>query len=176
MIGIESGIMTTIHSYTGDQPTLDKKHSDLYRSRAAAMSMIPTSTGAAKAVSLVLPELAGKLDGSAIRVPTPNVSIIDFVADVNSDTTVSEVNNMFKLASKGNLSGVLDYEDMPLVSIDYNGNKHSSIIDGLSTKVIDKNLVKVFAWYDNECGYSNKLIDLANSSSIIAFKTLSLPD
>jgi glyceraldehyde 3-phosphate dehydrogenase len=107
-----------------------------------------------------MPELKGKLDGMAIRVPTPNVSIVDFVADVNSDTTISEVNNMFKLASKGNLSGILDYEDTPLVSIDYNGNKHSSIVDGLSTKVIDKRLVKVLAWYDNECGYSSRVCDL----------------
>ena len=147
---IKRAVMTTIHSFTNDQHLLDLPHNDLRRGRAASVSMIPTTTGAAKAVTLVMPELKGKLDGMAIRVPTPNVSIIDFVADVSSDTTVSEVNNMFKLASKGNLSGVLDYEDMPLVSIDYNGNKHSSIIDGLSTKVIDKNLVKVFAWYDNE--------------------------
>ena len=157
---INRGVMTTIHSFTNDQNILDLPHKDLRRGRAASVSMIPTTTGAAKAVTLVMPELKGKLDGMAIRVPTPNVSIVDFVADVNSDTTISEVNNMFKLASKGNLSSILDYEDTPLVSIDYNGNKHSSIIDGLSTKVIDKRLVKVFAWYDNECGYSSRVCDL----------------
>jgi len=157
---INRGVMTTIHSFTNDQNILDLPHKDLRRGRAASVSMIPTTTGAAKAVTLVMPELKGKLDGMAIRVPTPNVSIVDFVADVNSDTTISEVNNMFKLASKGNLSSILDYEDTPLVSIDYNGNKHSSIIDGLSTKVIDKRLVKVLAWYDNECGYSSRVCDL----------------
>ena len=122
--------------------------------------MIPTTTGAAKAVTLVMPELKGKLDGMAIRVPTPNVSVVDFVADVNTDTTVSEVNNMFKLASKSGLKGILDYEDAPLVSVDYNGNEHSSIVDGLATKVIDKRLVKVLAWYDNEWGYSSRVRDL----------------
>ena len=152
--------MTTIHSFTNDQQILDLPHKDLRRARAASVSMIPTTTGAAKAVTLVMPELKGKLDGMAIRVPTPNVSVVDFVADVNTDATVSEVNNMFKLASKSGLKGILDYEDAPLVSVDYNGNEYSSIVDGLATKVIDKRLVKVLAWYDNEWGYSSRVCDL----------------
>jgi len=157
---IERGVMTTIHSFTNDQQILDLPHKDLRRARAASVSMIPTTTGAAKAVSLVIPELKGKLDGMAIRVPTPNVSIVDFVADVGKDTTASEVNDFFKLASKTGLKGILDYEDLPLVSVDYQGNKYSSILDGLSTKVIDKRLVKVLAWYDNEWGYSSRVCDL----------------
>ena len=159
-LGIKRGVMTTIHSFTNDQQILDLPHKDLRRARAASVSMIPTTTGAAKAVTLVMPELKGKLDGMAIRVPTPNVSVVDFVADVNTDTTVSEVNNMFKLASKSGLKGILDYEDAPLVSVDYNGNEYSSIVDGLATKVIDKRLVKVLAWYDNEWGYSSRVCDL----------------
>jgi glyceraldehyde 3-phosphate dehydrogenase len=152
--------MTTIHSFTNDQQILDLPHKDLRRARAASLSMIPTTTGAAKAVSLVIPELKGKLDGMAIRVPTPNVSIVDFVADVAKDTTASEVNDLFKLASKADLKGILDYEEIPLVSVDYLGNEYSSIVDGLATKVIDKRLVKVLAWYDNEWGYSSRVCDL----------------
>ncbi len=157
---IERGVMTTIHSFTNDQQILDLPHKDLRRARAASVSMIPTTTGAAKAVCLVLPELKGKLDGMAIRVPTPNVSIVDFVAAVGKDTTESEVNDIFKVASKGDLKGILDYEEQPLVSIDYQGNPFSSIVDGLATKVIDKKLVKVLAWYDNEWGYSSRVCDL----------------
>ena len=159
-LGIERGVMTTIHSYTNDQQILDLPHKDLRRSRAASLSMIPTTTGAAKAVTLVMPELTGKLDGMAIRVPTPNVSIVDFVADVKKDTSVKVVNDIFKSASEGYLKGILSYEDAPLVSIDYNGNSCSSIVDGLSTKVIDKRLLKVLAWYDNEWGYSSRVRDL----------------
>ena len=159
-LGIERGVMTTIHSYTNDQPILDLPHKDLRRSRAASLSMIPTTTGAAKAVTLVMPELTGKLDGMAIRVPTPNVSIVDFVADVKKDTSVKVVNDIFKSASEGYLKGILSYEDAPLVSIDYNGNSCSSIVDGLSTKVIDKRLLKILAWYDNEWGYSSRVRDL----------------
>ena len=159
-LGIARGVMTTIHSFTNDQQILDLPHKDLRRGRAASISMIPTTTGAAKAVSLVLPELEGKLDGMAIRVPTPNVSIVDFVADVGKDTTVSEVNEMFRIASKNDLKEILDFEETPLVSIDYQGNAYSSIVDGLSTKVIDKRLVKVLAWYDNEWGYSSRVCDL----------------
>ena len=157
---VERGVMTTIHSFTNDQQILDLPHKDLRRARAASVSMIPTTTGAAKAVCLVLPELKGKLDGMAIRVPTPNVSIVDFVADVSKGTTESEVNDMFKVASKGDLKGVLDYEEQPLVSVDFQGNSFSSIVDGLATKVIDKKLVKVLAWYDNEWGYSSRVCDL----------------
>ena len=159
-LGIERGVMTTIHSFTNDQQILDLPHKDLRRARAASVSMIPTTTGAAKAVALVLPELKGKLDGMAIRVPTPNVSIVDFVADVGIDTTAPEVNDLFKHASKTDLKGILDYEDTPLVSVDYQGNEYSSIVDGLATKVIDKRLVKVLAWYDNEWGYSSRVCDL----------------
>ena len=159
-LGIERGVMTTIHSYTNDQQILDLPHKDLRRARAASLSMIPTTTGAAKAVTLVIPELKGKLDGMAIRVPTPNVSIVDFVADVKRDTSVGDVNDFFKIASEGYLKGILSYEDIPLVSVDYNGNPHSSIVDGLATKVIDKRLVKVLAWYDNEWGYSSRVRDL----------------
>lgn len=153
--------MTTIHAYTGDQRLLDFPHKDLRRARAAAMSMIPTTTGAAKAVSLVLPELAGKLNGLAIRVPIPNVSIVDFVATVEkSGVTVSDVNAVLKEASEKSLAGILGYCDLPLVSSDYNGSKLSSIVDGPTTYVID-NMVKVLTWYDNETGYSNRMIDLA---------------
>ena len=159
-LAIERGIMTTIHSFTNDQKILDSPHKDLRRARAASVSMIPTTTGAAKAVSLVLPELRGKLDGMSIRVPTPNVSIVDFVASVGKDTTVSEINEMFKFASNSDLKGILDYEETALVSVDYQGNQYSSIVDGLSTKVVDRRLVKVLAWYDNEWGYSSRVCDL----------------
>ena len=157
---IERGVMTTIHSYTNDQQILDLPHKDLRRARAASVSMIPTTTGAAKAVSLVLPELKGKLDGMAIRVPTPNVSIVDFVAEVEKETSVDEVNTMFQEAARGSLKGILRYEEAPLVSVDFNGNDASSIIDSQSTKVIDGRLVKVLAWYDNEWGYSSRVRDL----------------
>jgi len=159
-LAIERGIMTTIHSFTNDQKILDSPHKDLRRARSASVSMIPTTTGAAKAVSLVLPELRGKLDGMSIRVPTPNVSIVDFVASVGKDTTVSEINEMFKFASNSDLKGILDYEETALVSVDYQGNQYSSIVDGLSTKVVDRRLVKVLAWYDNEWGYSSRVCDL----------------
>ncbi len=158
--GIRKGVMTTIHSYTNDQKILDLPHKDLRRARAANLSMIPTTTGAAKAVSLVLPELKGKLDGMAIRVPTPNVSLIDLVAEVEKDTSEEDVNNCLKAASQNELKGILRFEDMPLVSIDYNGAQDSSIVDGPSTKVMDKNMIKVLAWYDNEWGYSNRTKDL----------------
>ncbi len=159
--GITAGLMTTIHSYTGDQRLLDFPHKDLRRSRAAALSMIPTSTGAAKAVSLVLPELAGKLNGLAIRVPTPNVSIVDLVATIEkSGVTVSDVNQAMKNASENALAGILGYSELPLVSTDYNGSVLSSILDADTTYVID-NMVKVLSWYDNESGYSNRMVDLA---------------
>jgi glyceraldehyde 3-phosphate dehydrogenase len=159
--GIKSGLMTTIHSYTGDQRLLDFPHKDLRRARAAALSMIPTTTGAAKAVALVLPELTGKLNGLAIRVPTPNVSIVDFVASLEkSGIAASEVNDALKNASEGSLAGILGYSDLPLVSIDFNGSPLSSIVDGLTTYAVG-NMVKILAWYDNETGYSNRMIDLA---------------
>lgn len=158
--GIKRGLMTTIHSYTNDQKILDLPHKDLRRARAAALSMIPTTTGAAKAVSLVLPQLKGKLDGMAIRVPTPNVSVVDLVAELDKDTTAEEVNAVFKKAAEGELKGILQYCDEPLVSIDFNGNSNSSIVDALSTKVIEKKMVKVLAWYDNEWGYSCRVRDL----------------
>ncbi|MBW2568276.1 MAG: type I glyceraldehyde-3-phosphate dehydrogenase [Deltaproteobacteria bacterium] len=159
--GIKCGLMTTIHSYTGDQCLLDFPHKDLRRARAAAMSMIPTTTGAAKAVALVLPELSGKLNGLAIRVPTPNVSIVDLVVTVEkSGVTVSDVNDALKKASEGTLSGILGYCDLPLVSCDYNGSVLSSIVDAPTTYVVD-NMVKVISWYDNEAGYSNRMVDLA---------------
>ena len=160
-IGIQSGIMTTIHSYTGDQPTLDKKHSDLYRSRAAAMSMIPTSTGAAKAVGLVLPELAGKLDGSAIRVPTPNVSCVDFTFQATRDTSVEEINLAIKVIAETKMKGVLDYDPEPKVSIDFNHDTHSSNFAPAQTKVIAGKLVRVLSWYDNEWGFSCRMADTA---------------
>ena len=157
---IEKGLMTTIHSYTNDQRILDLPHSDLRRARAANVSMIPTTTGAAKAVALVLPEIAGRLDGMAIRVPTPNVSLIDLVVEVKKNTSNKEVNEMFKEAAREGLKNILRVEDNPLVSIDYNGDPYSSIIDGLSTKVMKDNMIKVLAWYDNEWGYSNRVKDL----------------
>jgi glyceraldehyde 3-phosphate dehydrogenase len=159
--GIRSGLMTTIHSYTGDQRLLDFPHKDLRRARAAAQSMIPTSTGAAKAVALVLPELAGKLNGLAIRVPTPNVSIVDIVVTVEkSGVSATEVNEALKTAAEGELSGILGYCDLPLVSTDYNGNTLSSIVDAQTTYVVDQ-MVKVLSWYDNEAGYSTRMVDLA---------------
>ncbi len=159
--GIEKGYMTTIHSYTGDQPTLDTMHKDLYRARAAAMSMIPTSTGAAKAVGLVLPELAGKLDGSSIRVPTPNVSVVDLKFVPRRDVTVEEVNAAMKKAAEGELKGVLDYVTRPLVSIDFNHDPHSSNFAEDQTTVLDGNLVRILTWYDNEWGFSNRMSDTA---------------
>jgi len=158
--GIEKGLVTTVHSYTNDQNILDLPHKDLRRARAGAMSMIPTTTGAAKAVSLVLPELKGKLDGMAIRVPTPNVSVVDLVVTLKKKTDAAKVNAALKKASKGALKGVLGFEEAPLVSIDYNGNQLSSIVDASCTKVQDGNLVKVLSWYDNECGFSNRVVDL----------------
>ncbi len=160
-LGILKGIMTTIHSYTNDQKILDLPHSDLRRARAAAVSMIPTTTGAASAVGLVIPGLKGKLDGMAIRVPTPNVSLVDLTVLVKNDTDEKQVNEMMKEASRTYLKGILQYCDEPLVSIDFNLNDHSSIFDSLTTKVIDKNLIKVCAWYDNEWAYSCRMVDLA---------------
>ena len=159
--GIKRGMMTTIHSYTNDQRILDLPHEDYRRARAATESMIPTSTGAAAAVSLVLPELKGKLDGMAVRVPTPNVSLVDLVVELEKDVTTEEVNGALKNAAENELKGILEYNELPLVSRDYNGNPASSTVDGLSTMVIDKNLVKVLSWYDNETGYSTRCIDLA---------------
>jgi glyceraldehyde 3-phosphate dehydrogenase len=159
--GIERGFMTTIHSYTNDQKILDAPHRDLRRARAAAVSQIPTTTGAAKAVGLVLPELKGKIDGIAVRVPTPDVSLVDFVAVVKKAATVEEINAAFRTAAAGALKGILGVTDEPLVSCDFMGNPHSGIVDLLSTKVMDGNLVKVIAWYDNEWGYSSRLVDLA---------------
>jgi len=161
LIGIERGYMTTVHAYTGDQPVLDTLHSDPRRARAAALSMIPTSTGAAKAVGLVLPELAGKLDGSAIRVPTPNVSMVDLKFDAGRDTTAEEINAAIKAAAEGPLKGVLGYEDMPAVSIDFNHNPNSSTFDSSQTKVIDGRFVRILTWYDNEWGFSNRMSDTA---------------
>jgi len=159
---IISGLMTTIHSYTNDQKLLDSRHhKDLRRSRAAAMSIIPTTTGAAKAVNLVLPELEGKLNGLSLRVPTPNVSVVDFVAIVNKPTSIDDVNLELKNASESELQGILAFSDLPLVSSDFNGDPHSSIVDGLSTMVVGEKHVKVIAWYDNEWGYANRVIDLA---------------
>ncbi len=158
--GIVKGMMTTIHSYTNDQRILDLPHSDMRRARAAALSMIPTTTGAAKAVSLVLPELKGKLDGLAVRVPTPNVSLVDVVVETEKKTSVEEVNAALKAAAEGPLKGILEFCELPLVSKDFNGNAASSIVDGLSTAVMDGTMVKVLSWYDNEWGYSNRVLDL----------------
>jgi len=159
--GIKRGLMTTIHSYTNDQQILDLPHKDYRRARAAGMSIIPTTTGAAKAVSLVLPELKGKLNGFAMRVPTPNVSVVDLVAELDKEVTAEAVNEVMKKAAEGELKGVLAYSDEPLVSVDYNHDAHSSTVDGLSTMVIEGNMVKVVSWYDNEWGYSNRVVDLA---------------
>ena len=160
-IGIEKGFMTTIHSYTGDQPTLDTLHKDLYRARAAAMNMIPTSTGAAKAVGLVLPELDGKLDGVAIRVPTPNVSVVDLKFIAPRKTSVEEVNDAIRAAAEGELKGILGFTDEPLVSQDFNHDPHSSVFHMDQTKVMEGTLVRVLSWYDNEWGFSNRMADTA---------------
>jgi len=162
--GIEQGFMTTIHSYTGDQRILDFPHKDLRRARAAAVSIIPTTTGAAKAIGMVIPELNGKLDGMAIRVPTPDGSLTDLTCILKRNVTVEEVNNAFKQASQNSLRGIMDYTEEPIVSTDVIGNPHSAIIDGLSTKLIGEqgNLLKILSWYDNEWGYSCRLVDLIN--------------
>ncbi|WP_294395220.1 type I glyceraldehyde-3-phosphate dehydrogenase [uncultured Sphingomonas sp.] len=163
-IGIERGLMTTIHSYTNDQRILDQIHKDMRRARAAAMSMIPTTTGAARAVGEVLPELKGKLDGSSIRVPTPNVSVVDLTFQPKRDTTVDEVNAALKAAAEsGPLKGVLQYVTEPLVSIDFNGDAHSSSVDSLETTVLEGKLVRVLSWYDNEWGFSNRMVDTAGA-------------
>lgn len=158
--GIENGLMTTVHAYTNDQMNLDNPHKDLRRARACAQSIIPTSTGAAKVLSLVLPELKGKLHGLSLRVPTPNVSLVDLVVDLKTDVTVEEVNAAFIEASKGSMKGILGFTTEPLVSIDFNSDPHSAIVDGLTTMVIGSRKVKVLAWYDNEWGYSARVIDL----------------
>ncbi len=160
-LGIERGFMTTVHSYTGDQPVLDTLHKDLHRARGAAMSLIPTSTGAARAVGLVLPELAGKLDGTAIRVPTPNVSLVDLTFTAGRDTTVEEINDAINVAAAGPMSGVLATNDMPLVSCDFNHNQASSVFDLTQTQVVDGRFVRVLSWYDNEWGFSNRMNDVA---------------
>ncbi|WP_296477293.1 type I glyceraldehyde-3-phosphate dehydrogenase [Roseinatronobacter sp.] len=163
-VGISRGFMTTIHSYTGDQPTLDTMHKDMYRARAAAMSMIPTSTGAAKAVGLVLPELAGKLDGVAIRVPTPNVSAVDLTFEAARDVTVEEINAAIVAAAKsGPLKGVLGVTDQPNVSMDFNHDPHSSIVHLDQTKVLEGRMVRILSWYDNEWGFSNRMLDTASA-------------
>jgi glyceraldehyde 3-phosphate dehydrogenase len=159
--GIERGLMTTIHAYTNDQRILDLPHKDLRRARAAGMSLIPTTTGAAKAVALVIPELKGKLDGMAIRVPTPNVSVVDLTVELSKTATVEDINGAIKKAAEGPLKGILQYVDEPLVSIDFNHTSYSSEFDALSTKVIEGTMVKVLAWYDNEWGYSCRMVDLA---------------
>jgi glyceraldehyde 3-phosphate dehydrogenase len=161
VVGIEKGYMTTIHSYTGDQRLVDTGHKDLHRARAAALSMIPTSTGAAKAVGLVLPHLKGKLDGTAIRVPTPNVSVIDFKFISKKNTTLEELNEAMKKAAYGSLKGILDFVTLPLVSIDFNHNPHSSLFDASQTQVVEGNFCRVMAWYDNEWGFSNRMSDTA---------------
>ncbi len=160
--GIRRGYMTTVHSYTNDQVTLDGPHKDLRRARAAALNIVPTTTGAARAVALVIPELKGKFDGFALRVPTPTVSLVDFVAELEKPTSVEELNDLFKSKAEDDLAGILDFSDEPLVSTDYRGDSHSAIVDGLSTMVMDGNMVKVIAWYDNEWGYSCRVADLAN--------------
>ena len=158
--GVTRGLLTTAHSYTNDQRLLDQFHKDLRRARSAALSIIPTSTGAARAVALVIPELSGRLNGIALRVPTPTVSVCDFVADLTKKVTVEEVNQAFQAAASGPLKGILEYCDEPLVSIDFKGNPASSIVDAENTMVIDDSMVKVLSWYDNEWGYSNRVIDL----------------
>ena len=160
-VGINQGFMTTIHSYTGDQPTLDTMHSDLYRSRAAASNMIPTSTGAAKAVGLVLPELNGKLDGVSVRVPTQNVSVVDFKFNASRSTSVNEINNIIKESANGELNNILGFTDEPLVSSDFNHDSRSSIFHMDQTKVMDNTFVRVLSWYDNEWGFSNRMSDTA---------------
>jgi glyceraldehyde 3-phosphate dehydrogenase (phosphorylating) len=159
--GIKRGLMTTVHSYTNDQNLLDLPHKDLRRARAAALSMIPSTTGAAKAVAEVIPELKGKLHGTAVRVPTPNVSLVDLTVELEKAATAESINAAFKAAAQGKLKGVLQYSDEPTVSVDYTGNPHSSIFDATSTFVIDNTFAKVFAWYDNEWGFSNRMVDVA---------------
>lgn len=168
--GIENGLMTTIHSFTNDQKNLDNPHKDLRRARACGESIIPTTTGAAKALSLVLPHLKGKLHGLALRVPTPNVSLVDLVVDLQTDVTVEEVNNAFNRAANGPLKGILDYTTEPLVSIDFNTNSNSAIIDGLSTMMIGSRKLKVLAWYDNEWGYSKRVVDLVKYTALQMMK------
>lgn len=158
--GVKRGMMTTVHSYTNDQQILDLPHKDYRRARAAAENIIPTTTGAAKAVSLVLPELKGKLNGGAMRVPTPNVSLVDLVVELEKDTTVEEINAALRNASENELKGIMGYSEEPLVSGDYNGNPNSSTIDALSTMVMEGNMAKVISWYDNESGYSHRVVDL----------------
>lgn len=158
--GVEKGIMSTIHSYTADQMLLDGPHKDFRRARAASLSMVPTTTGAAKAVTLVIPELKGKLNGMAFRVPTPNVSVVDLSVWLKEEATAEQINQSFLEAAKGSLKGILDYNELPLVSRDYNGNAFSSIVDGLSTMVVDGNMAKIVSWYDNEWGYSCRIVDL----------------
>lgn len=158
--GIDNGLMTTVHAYTNDQKNIDNPHSDLRRARACGQSIIPTTTGAAKALTKVLPHMSGKLHGMALRVPTPNVSLVDLVVDVNQDVSIDEINESFKRAAKNEMHGILGFSEAPLVSIDFNGNENSSIIDGLSTMIIGKRKVKVMAWYDNEWGYSCRVVDL----------------
>ncbi|ABW18516.1 type I glyceraldehyde-3-phosphate dehydrogenase [Alkaliphilus oremlandii] len=159
---IKRGLMTTIHAYTNDQRILDLPHSDLRRARAAGESIIPTTTGAAEAVALVLPQLKGKLSGLAMRVPTPTVSVVDLVLELEKSTDKEEINRIFEAAAKGSLKGILDYSDLPLVSIDYKQDPHSSIVDGLSTMTMEGNMIKVVAWYDNEWGYSTRVVDLVS--------------
>ncbi|MCR8744489.1 type I glyceraldehyde-3-phosphate dehydrogenase [Romboutsia lituseburensis] len=168
--GIEKGLMTTIHSYTNDQQILDKNHKDLRRARAAGESMIPTTTGAAKAVSKVLPQLEGKLNGFAVRVPTPTVSLVDLVCELKTDVTIEKVNNALKNASQTTLKGILGYCEKPLVSVDYKQDERSSIVDGLSTMVMDNKMIKVVSWYDNEWGYSTRTVDLVNHIARNMFK------
>ena len=159
---IEKGLMTTIHAYTNDQQILDKTHKDLRRARSAGVSMIPTTTGAAKAVAKVIPSVSGKLNGLAIRVPTPSVSLVDLVCELKKDITTEELNSVLKRASQTHLKGILGYSELPLVSVDYKQSPESTIIDGLSTMVMDNNMVKIVAWYDNEWGYSCRTLDLVN--------------
>lgn len=160
--GIKRGFMTTVHAYTNDQVTLDGPHKDLRRARAAALNIVPTTTGAARAVALVIPELKGKFDGFALRVPTPTVSLVDFVCELEKNTTAEEINAKFKEAAEGDLLGILDYTEEPLVSTDFRGDSHSAIVDGLSTMVMEGNMAKIVVWYDNEWGYSCRVADLAN--------------
>ncbi|HBL50325.1 MAG TPA: type I glyceraldehyde-3-phosphate dehydrogenase [Firmicutes bacterium] len=174
--GIKKGFMTTVHSYTNDQKILDLPHKDLRRARAASMSIIPTTTGAAKAVGLVIPELKGKLNGFAMRVPTPNVSVVDLVAEVSKEVTVEEVNRALKEAAQGEMKGILGYSEEPLVSRDYNGNQNSSTVDSLLTMVMEGNMVKVVAWYDNEWGYSCRIIDLITYMAEKGLKKLYYPE
>ena len=174
--GIIKGFMTTVHSYTNDQQILDLPHKDLRRARAASMSIIPTTTGAAKAVGLVIPELKGKLNGFAMRVPTPNVSVVDLVVEVSKEVTVEEINRALKEASLGGMKGILGYSEEPLVSRDYNGNRHSSVVDSLLTMVMENNMVKVVAWYDNEWGYSCRIVDLMVYMAKKGLKKLYYPE